>query len=217
MRISHRHRFVFFSSPRTGSTSVRNYLTPLSDFCGAVRPTPGQPFHDHMRPFDARQAFASLGWDYDSYYKFVFVRNPWSRLASVYALIRALERNFDQPFLAWLETVKPYGPGGGGDGTIMETYRQFGTYSLAAFAGDGSGALFVDDVFRLEDIEKVPQLLRKRGIPIDPNMTVGVDNRTGGTIDYRRLYTTRRSIELVGDLYADDIRRFRYSFPSPRG
>ncbi len=157
-----------------------------------------------------------LGWDYASYYKFVFVRNPWTRLASVYAYIRLLEPDFAQPFLMWLETVKPYGPGGGGDGTILETWRQFGTYSVAAFAGDGSGSLFVDDVFRLEDIEKVPRLLRKRGIPIDPDVPITTENRTKGAIDYRRLYTTRRSIDLVAQLYADDIRRFKYSFPLPR-
>lgn len=214
MRISHKHKFIFFANPRTGSTSVRDLVDPYSDFHGAQVPVPPmQPFHDHMRPFEARDAFRKLGWDYEAYYSFTFVRNPWKRLASTYAFIRALRKDYRLPFQAWLASVKPYGPGGGGDGTILETWRRYGTYSIAAFAGDGSGKLFVNDVFRLEDVDDVPDKLRRRGLPLPPGAKVPVINDTRGTVNYRELYGSQQAIDFVGDLYADDIKRYRYKFP----
>jgi hypothetical protein len=209
MRISHRHRFIFFSSPKTGSESIRVLLDPISDFHGALAPTLSQPFHDHMRPIEAREAFRSQGWDYSSYYSFVFVRNPWTRLVSLYAMILHLDPLMRLPFIEWLETTSPHGTGGGG----TSTWRKYGTYSLAAFAGGGSSALFVDDVFRLEDIESVPEKLRRHGVPLPADAAAPHINRTGGTVDYRRFYATKRSVDFVGDNYADEIRRFRYKFP----
>ena len=213
MRISHHHRFIFFSNPRTGSTSLRSFLDPLSDFHGAIYPLPPvQPFHDHMRPIDTRRAFQDRGWDFDGYYKFVFVRNPWARLASLYAMIIALRPDFRLSFPQWLPTVLPYGPGGGGGGTITETWRQYGSYSLAAFAGDGT-RLLVDDVFRLEDVDQVPAVLRRRGIPINVDAAIHRKNVTRGSVDYRALYGSQRAIDFVGAMYAEDIRRFGYRFP----
>ena len=209
MRISHQHRFIFFSNPKTGSESMRALLDPISDFHGNTRPTPSQPFYDHMRPIAARDVFRRMGWDYSSYYSFVFVRNPWARLASLYAMIRSLDSEMKLTFTSWLETISPHGPGGGSE----LSWRKFGAYSLAAFAGGGGDELFVDEVFRLEDIASVPDKLRRRGLPLAPGVLAPHVNRTHGSIDYRQLYTTKRSIELVGERYADDIRRFKYKFP----
>ncbi len=52
MRISHRHRFVFFSNPKTGSESVRSLLDPYSDICGVPmwEMTAENPFYSHISP-----------------------------------------------------------------------------------------------------------------------------------------------------------------------
>lgn len=214
MRISHAHKFVFFSNPRTGSTSIRDFVDPFSDFHGAQVPLPpAQPFHDHMRPIEARDAFRKRGLDFDAYYTFTIVRNPWTRLPSTYAMIRTMRKDFTQPFAEWLATVKTFGAGGGGGGSILETWRQYGTYSIAAYAGDGSGAIFVNDIFRLEDIGAIPDHLRKRGLPIPDGATIPLRNRTGGSVDYRALYGSKKAIDYVGDLYADEIRKYKYKFP----
>lgn len=213
MRISHRHRFVFFANPRTGSESLREFLDPLSDVFPPGAPTPAEPLHDHMRPEDARRAFAAKGWDFDGYYRFVTVRNPWRRLASLYAMVRNRAGGQIAPFAAWLINTRPDGIGGGGP--PGEFFRKYGTYSLAAFAGDGAGRLLVDDVFRIEDAADIPDALRRRGLPIPVGAAIPHFNFTRGSVDYRQLYTDEL-IELVRTRYADEIARFGYQFPSGR-
>lgn len=211
MRISHRHKFIFFASPRTGSESVREFVDPLSDIRGPMLPTSEQPFFDHMRPREARTLFRQRGWDFDGYYRFVLVRNPWRRLASLYAMVRSRAGGNIEPFDVWLAMTQPSGRGGGGK--PEEHFVKYGTYSISAFAGDENGRLLVNDVFRLEDIAALPDELRQRGLPIPPGVAVPHFNFTRGTVDYRRIYTPEMN-ELVRRRYADEIERFGYEFPT---
>jgi len=140
MRISHRHRFVFFSSPKTGSESVRALLDPLSDIRDVpfALTRPDFPFYSHIRPIEMRAAFSRFGWKYDDYYRFVFVRNPWLRLVSLYRYLLRSDLPQKPSFADWLKASRPDGTGGGGPDHVR--WLKYGTYSLAAFAGDGTGA-----------------------------------------------------------------------------
>lgn len=213
MRISHRFKFVFFASPKTGSASVRTLLNPYSDIIpqGFLQTDAANPFYSHMRPIEAQGAFLERGWRFESYYRFVFVRNPWARIYSLYQMIRNLDKSFDQSFEKWLRSSRPYGLGGGGPDSAR--WRKYGTYSIAKFAGDASGKLLVDDVFRLEDIALLPIRLRERGIPIPVDAPMPWTNRTPAPIKLVEHYTPEL-IELVGNRYADEISQFRYEFPS---
>ena len=189
MRISHRYRFIFLASPKTGSESMRAFLDPLSDVAGRpiLETTDACPFYVHMRAIEVQKAFLRLGWSFDQYYRFVFVRNPWIRLVSLYNMICRLNRGFVPSFESWLRTSKPDGEGGGG--RSPERWRRHGTYSLESFAGDENGNLLVDDVFRLEDIESVPGHLRERGIPIPPGAKIPWLNGVEEPIAVSRYYT----------------------------
>jgi hypothetical protein len=210
MRISHRHKFVFFSSPKTGSESIRSLLDPLSDVrdVQVSKLTPAHPFHAHMRPLEARMAFMRLGWRYTDYYSFVFVRNPWTRLVSLYQY--ALKAGAELPgFEDWLQATQPNGIGGG---LRALPWLKYGTYSIDAFAGDGNGNLLVSDVFRLEDIAEVPDRLRLRGIPLPADAAVPWVNRTKESASLDAYYTPELR-KLVADRYAKEIERFAYSYP----
>jgi hypothetical protein len=213
MRISHRYKFVFFANPKTASESVRALLTPLADVEDVAFPatTPAFPFYSHMRPIEARDAFARLGWPFDSYYRFTFVRNPWTRLASLYRMIKSGDPAFRLSFRDWLRSSRPDGTGGGGDDRAR--WRKYGTYSLRAFAGDETGKLLVDDVFRMEDIDALPDVLRRRGLPLPDGIRLPHANASRGTLlDLRRLYSPHL-IALVAERYAEEIERFGYTFP----
>ena len=210
MRISHQYRFIFFSNPKTGSSTIRQFLDPYTD----VRPvlnyrnlTDANPFYPHMRPDEARPLFEQFGWDFEGYTKFVFVRNPWARLVSLYEHIH--RENQKQPFADWLYSVKPYGCGGGGE--AWERWRRYGSYSIEHIIKDSGGNILVDKVLRLEDMQQalIP-FLGALGLLVDPATPIGHKN-SGTKKDYRRYYNAETR-EHVEDLYRYDIVNYGYRF-----
>ena len=232
MRISHRYRFAFFSNPKTGSESVRAMLGPFSDIDNVTWETRTEenPFYAHIRPIEMRDLFAERGWDFDQYYRFTFVRNPWARLVSLYEMIHGYKRSASavsrlatraadlvagrtpEPSVAgfqrWLRTVKPDGTGGGG--AEHERWRRYGTYTIDAYAGDGQGRLLVNDVFRLEDMdEAVPRIIERLGLVVESARAPRVNARRHAPYS---TYYDDASRMLVEQLYAGDIERFSYRF-----
>jgi|GEM_PF-952826 len=89
MIISHKYKFIFFSNPKTGSESVREVLGPFGDeeIVSYQAVNPSQPFYSHMPPKEVKTIFESRGINYDEYFKFVFTRNPFEKLVSLYEMI----------------------------------------------------------------------------------------------------------------------------------
>ncbi len=89
MIISHKHKFIFFSNPKTGSESVREVLGPFGDEEIVSYPAvnSNQPFYSHMPPKEVKTIFESRGINYNEYFKFVFTRNPFEKLVSLYEMI----------------------------------------------------------------------------------------------------------------------------------
>ena len=216
MRISHRYKYIFFANPKTGSETVRKILDPHCDVksVGYRDMNTENPFYVHMLPREASQVFSTLKWDYDDYFKFVFVRNPWARLVSIYEMIFA-GYSIKPDFAAWLYQMEPGGTGGGG--RDHERWRRFGTYSIDNFIKDEAGKILVDRVIRLEDIEmELPVLLGQLGIPTQEKLVIPHLNRnkyddSGNHSDYKAYYTTETRKYVERD-YGYDIREYNYEF-----
>ena len=96
MIVSHRHRFIFFAVPRTGTHAIRTALGPVlgdddwqqQSLTEQVRlPVPALARFNHGH-LTMRQIQASLPprvWR--DYFKFAFVRNPFDRFVSVCAML----------------------------------------------------------------------------------------------------------------------------------
>ncbi len=221
MRISHQHRFVFFASPKTGSRSVRKLLDAHSEIHGrpAHEVTADFPFYNHMRPVELRDVFASRGWDFDDYFKFVMVRNPWSRLVSLYEMFAFREggqwsrlrrwTTRHRGFRAWVRTLDPEGLDVGESGLETSVIRS-GAFSYVGFAGDEDGRVLVDEVIKLEEIEsRLPPVLERLGVPLPARVPRTGRGRYSGSY---RAYYDDETRELVGRLYEADIERFVYTF-----
>jgi len=221
MRISHRHRFVFFASPKTGSRSVRKLLDPYAEIHGlrGHEVTEDFPFYNHMRPLEVRDAFRERGWDFETYFKFVMVRSPWSRLVSLYEMFTFRERGQwsrlrrrttrHRGFRTWVRTLDPGGRGAVAPGLESSVIR-FGAFSFIGFAGDEDGRPLVDEVIKLEEIESaLPPVLERLGLPVPQRLPQTGRGRYRGSY---RAYYDDETRELVGELYAADIERFSYTF-----
>ena len=219
MRISHRHRFVFFSIPKTGSRSVRKILDPYAEIHGLPghEVTGDFPFYNHMRPVEVRDVFRERGWDFEAYFKFVMVRSPWSRLVSLYEMFafreggqwsRLRPRTIrHRGFRAWVRTLEPEGAVAPG---LETSVIRSGALSFIGFAGDEDGRPLVDEVIKLEEIESaLPPVLERAGVPLPPRLPrTGRGRYRGGF----RAYYDDETRELIGTLYARDIERFGYTF-----
>ncbi|MEL7213493.1 MAG: sulfotransferase family 2 domain-containing protein [Pseudomonadota bacterium] len=217
MIISHTHRFIFFSNPKTGSESLRALLAPLNEEpIGPWRDrTTQHPFYAHMSPAEAQISFAAKRWPFEAYRRITCVRNPYPRLVSLYRMIAdvdgvwRLRRRMglgQTTFSRWLRETQPYGAGGGG--RIHQRWRRYGTWSAQTWTTDVHGARLVTDILRLEHLaEELPVLLADLNLPIRANL--GHVNARPKT-DWGAWYSPQTRA-LVADRYAWDLRRFSYS------
>jgi|MEHZ01.5.fsa_nt_MEHZ011419575.1_11 hypothetical protein len=81
--ISHKHKFIFIHIPKTGGTSIERLFDPnaipTKDASGGTGNTCSK--HKHWKTSDYETNYPEL---FDSYFKFMFIRNPWDRLVSRY-------------------------------------------------------------------------------------------------------------------------------------
>ena len=118
--ISHRYKCIFVEVPKTGSTSVRHLL--------------GKPIKPHLNLCETKRLMESywvvrggrknriLEWLYltlpaerrkergkqqfESYFKFGFVRNPWDRVVSLYERNEAAQMRQEmtfEKFVHWIQ------------------------------------------------------------------------------------------------------------------
>ena len=89
MILSHKHKFILFCNPKTGSTSLEKTLEPFQE--GQAYNLGLRQFHPdhsnsilfpnkHIPPLLLRSWLSKDVWD--NYFKMVFVRNPWDWFVS---------------------------------------------------------------------------------------------------------------------------------------
>lgn len=197
-RISHRYKFIFFSYPKTGSETVRSILDPYSDIKAVTKKeiTKENPFYSHISPRETKQIFKEKGWDYDSYYKFTFIRNPHDRLLSLFNMKYKLHN--PTLFSKWVSNIDQ-------DSKERGDWYKNGIISFKNFISDTKGNILVDEVIKLEEIDsKLPMLLSKLGITINnvPHINKGH-------------YSTKKDINkdvrnIIIEKYNWDIRNYNY-------
>lgn len=219
MLISHTHRLVCFSNPKTGSESLRLFLSPLSEL--EIFPYRQRHrslgFYPHVAPFEAARLFEEQGWDFASYRKISFVRDPFARLVSLYQMIGRVDRLTrlcqglplgQRNFSRWVHGISLDGRGGGG--WPHQRWRRFGTYAYRHWAPVVNGVNSVDFTIRLEDVAtEVPALIKALDLPLEG--TFPFENR-GGLANLAAYYDPELC-GYVADLYADDLAKFKYSTP----
>jgi hypothetical protein len=81
--ISDKHKFIFIHIPKTGGTSIERAFNINARTEKDISNSLGNTYSEnkHWKTADYETNFPEL---FDSYFKFMFIRNPWDRLVSRY-------------------------------------------------------------------------------------------------------------------------------------
>ena len=206
MIVSFRHKFIFAAIPKTGTHAVRQalraHLGPedieqVGLFVQRKFPMPelaalqhGHLSLEQVRPFIRPEQF-------DSFFKFAFVRNPFDRFISYCAFMTRVRGELES---------RPH--------QVMQHYIDHPQWQHVlfqpqySFVADGGGNLLSDYVGRVEQMQQsYDEITRRIGIESAELGRVNATKRR----DYRDYYTPAL-VDGVAALYARDLELFGYEF-----
>lgn len=229
--LSQKYNCLFVHIPKTAGQSVEHVFLALSGLTWQTRaslllrpnddPDLGPPRLAHLKASE----YVSYGYitpeEFDTCFKFSFVRNPWDRIVSEYRF-RRYPRKFDFKTYVFEHLPKPGGK------------HHFHTMPQHEFLFDTKGKCLVDFVGRFESLqEDFDRVCSRLAIPDTPlphlNNSRSQNRRRRSAkgyirrlIEYRRVrahsfdhyteYYDDESREFVGQMYEKDIALFKYEF-----
>lgn len=216
--ISHHDKCVFVHIPKCAGQSVETFFlnrvgldwgtrTPLLLSPNDV-PALGPPRLAHLKAHQYVDNKWMTPAQFEGYFKFAFVRNPWDRTASFY---RFLGYDMRCSFSRFVRKHLP---------RQMEKKSWF-LCPQAEYIHDMDGRLLVDFVGRYETLaQDFDMACRHIGVPDVglPHVNESRKSRPGPlrwlkrrALPYRDMYDSR-SVKLVADIYQADIEAFEYRF-----
>lgn len=188
MRLSYKYKFIFIAIPKTGSFTIRDYLTPYSDI--ALFATSGDNVHINIHEIRDKY-FKNKKTEFTNYYKFAFVRNPWDQQVSRY------HYHMQGPF---------------GDRVPKRTFKEHilnNTWPI-----NQSNWLTINKKYCVDHIGKFENLQQDFNMVCDkigiPQQQLPHKNKS----DHKHYteYYDDETIDIVAKRYAQDIEHFGYEF-----
>ena len=198
-------RFIYFAVPKTATHSVRQLLTPcLTDSDWQQQALFGKdesPIsalaaigHGHLSVKQLDQALPDSDWQ--SYFKFAFVRHPIERFFSLCAFLNRANPDFVGHETQWMKQAM-----------TVERFRQrVLVRPQIEMLSDVSGKCVMDFIGRYETLQAdVERVLKRLELPtqILPRKNVTVGERTRGWLDEPLRQT-------LTDFYRADFEAFGY-------
>ena len=200
MRISHKHKFAFIATPKTASSTIRNCLNEYTDIKGVENHA--SPYYWHTTAFDLKKHFNEKKWNWDEYFTFSFVRNPWDLMVSKYEYRNLKSRDntkFGRESEGLLKQIK--------------NFEDFVRKDHSGFLGhhwcfDANGKQIVDFIGKFENLQEDFDIVcDKIGIP---QQQLPHKNKTNHK-HYTEYYDDETR-QIVAEKYAKDIEMFDYEF-----
>jgi chondroitin 4-sulfotransferase 11 len=226
--ISDEHRFVYLAIPKVASTSMLNSLLPffdlgldsesLENLKNGIPLRRAHVKYSRSRYQINKAAFLSRMADrqYDRYFKFTFVRNPWDRLLSCYMskVVRSgtgmpmgkygnVTLRRDMSFQEFAEAVCLI--------PDEEANPHFRSQHIFVCDEGADKNVLADFVGRFENLEEDFEIVTKR-IGIDARLPHAANTSSiRGSRSYRDFYDEKLA-RMVGERYREDVEIFGYSF-----
>ena len=201
--VSKKHKFIFIHIPKTGGSSIAE--PEYQSGQGALVAHLGNEDHvqaGHIRAVGLKNRLQD---NWDDYFKFAFVRNPWDRLVSLYYYF--LQDSEKRKSVLGKEIAK--------FGSFKEFCRQLDNIELdphfdpqISYLIDFEGRFLLDYIGRFESIDSDINLICKKiGLP-----AVRLPHFRKSDHDSYQNHYDSESAEIIAAKYKSDIDAFKYSF-----
>jgi hypothetical protein len=94
MLISHEHKFLTIDIPKTGSRSLRESLCPMGIIDIVGTPYQNKAFYQHGTALDCTRDLEKNNCNFDDYYSFCVVRDPWERYFSFFKYYKSYKERY---------------------------------------------------------------------------------------------------------------------------
>lgn len=191
-------RCIFVHVPKAAGVSLTNA------FFGSLA-------GGHLTLSDYQLVFSKR--DFDSYFKFSFVRNPWGRVFSAYSFLKkggmsTADQDWSSKHLTKYKDFNDFIKNGLTDPQLRR-WIHFIPQSDFLYLASGK-TLGVDFVGRFENIqEDFSYIAAKLGLA---NSALEHRNATGTSIATYKAEYDEESIRIVKEIYYEDVRNFGYTF-----
>jgi hypothetical protein len=203
--ISHSKRFIFIHIPKSGGTSVEWALRKHGVWIDDDTKHEGI-YYKHATARDLKRMLSD---EFDKYFKFTVVRNPWDWAVSNYAFNRGLHGSF---LRHTQYTATPRIPDWAKDWSFKQWLRWWiDTCSplQSNMLTDSNGQLLVNHAIRFEDLRSQFYRVCWR-MRVLPRPLQHIYKTTGRT--HFESYYDDESRRWVAEHFAEDIKRFGYHF-----
>ena len=210
MILSHQNKFIFIHIYKVAGSSIRSVLNKYDDRDSSDLPfldnsrlwlerkfrRPTTSFLTHLKASEIKAKIKST--DFDKYFKFSFVRNPWDWQVSLYYFMIQNTSHRQHKLVSRMRSFEEYL-----DWRInkdLELQKEF-IYSK-------SGTLLVDFVGRFENIQSdFSKICDKINIP----RVILPKTNTSSHKPYQEYYTDKTK-NWIAEAFKDDIDTFGYKF-----
>ncbi len=207
--ISHLHKCIFVHIPKTGGTSIEDVIWPDKSARTAADLWRGT-IDKHRNKYQtgglqhllARQIREEVGSEvFAAYYKFAMVRNPWDKAVSQFVFMDGREDLRQQLGMKKGNSFKKYI-------SLLPKRPHVQWAPQIDFTHDADGKQLVDYVGRFESFsETVHHALAAIGMSAD-----SIPHAKRGSRKPYQEYYDAESMEMLAEVYADDIATFGYAF-----
>jgi hypothetical protein len=210
--VSDTYKFMYLVNPKTGSTSMRKYFNSKYDIYtlqGKLKDiSVPYKYHDHHNnSVTVKLMCETLNKDYNKYFSFIHIRNPWAKVVSIYF--------FDKPDknrLGWYRSDYDK------DSEFYYNFnewlkdRWFDFFKIEEWIGEQVTKIYPIETFTLKQLENdINEFNKERGVPIlKLDGELGYENTT--VHDHYSTYYKEESIEIVRKTFAKDIELGGYTF-----
>lgn len=216
MLISHTHSFIFFHVAKVAGISIREALAPYTQepaYFKIRRPpveVDGKPnalyeiWSSMLTHATVKQTQREFPKEFNQYYKFAFVRNPWDWQVSMYHFLLKETQNTRYETIKALGSFKNYLEW---VATEDKPFPKGATKLQKSMLVNDDGQLVVDEIGRFENLTADFQQITSR-LGISAALPKRNDSKHK---DYRHYYDNY-SRKLVATHFEEDIDLFKYTF-----